>query len=77
MLWLALGLTILGFALTLSAAKRGRRPAWIAGAGTVVAALAVLGAASIGIYLLPAAALLLVWAAVEMQRSRLRHLTTR
>jgi hypothetical protein len=67
-LWLALLLTIMGIVFTVLLARRGSRQVWTAAAGTFFAVLAVLGAASIGIFLMPIAALLLLIAAPRLRR---------
>ena len=69
MVWIALLLTFLGVAFTAVLARRGSRQVWTAVAGTLLALFAVLSAASIGIFIMPLAALLLLIAAPRLRRS--------
>ena len=68
MLWLYLLLVVIGGALTYAHVRRRARYRWVAVAGTVLAAYAVLSGFSIGIYVAPVALLVLAAAALLLGR---------
>jgi hypothetical protein len=71
MIWLALMLLLAGLGLTLICALRKSRQVWLAALGTLLAGFAVLGAASIGMYFIPVAAIPLIIAAVNLRGDRI------
>ena len=67
MVWIAFVLTFLGVVFTAVLAARGSRYVWTAAAGTLLSLFAVLSSASIGIFVMPVAALLIVIAAPRLR----------
>ena len=70
MIWLYLVVFLAGLVITSVAKRRRTKAVWLSALGTIVAALGVLGAASMGMYLAALATVLLLISLAQIGRSR-------